>query len=141
MCAMNFDDCFLLQSDIGCIQGWCSVNFMKLNNSNTVVILSLAIQMFFNYTYKLMDFPVIHMCTIKDLGVQIDWKLHFHAHGDCIFSQYVRMLGLIHTITSSFSTSLDLLIFYITLVGHKLQYTSTVWNSVLSVDTRNLEHI
>jgi len=33
----------LLQSDIGHTQGWCSVNFMKLNNSNTVVILSLGI--------------------------------------------------------------------------------------------------
>jgi len=63
---------FLLQSDIGHIQGWCSVNFMKVNNSNTVFILSLGIQMFFNYTYKLMDSPVIRVCTIKDLGVQID---------------------------------------------------------------------
>jgi hypothetical protein len=70
ICAMNsFDDCFLLQSDIGHTQGWCSVNFMKLNNSNAVVILSLGIQMFFNYICKLMDSPVIHMCTIKDLGV------------------------------------------------------------------------
>jgi len=68
----SFDDCFLLQSVIGHIQGWCSVNFMKLNNSNTLVILSLGIQMFFNYTYKLMDSPVIHICTIKDLGVQVD---------------------------------------------------------------------
>jgi hypothetical protein len=68
----SFDDCFLLQSDIGHIQGWCSVNFLKLNSSNTMGILSLAIQMIFNYTSKLMDSPVIHMCTIKELGVQID---------------------------------------------------------------------
>lgn len=25
--------------------------------------------------------------TIKDLGVQLDLKLHFYAHVDCIFSQ------------------------------------------------------
>jgi hypothetical protein len=97
--------------------------------------------MIFNYTSKLMDSPVIHMCTIKELGVQIDWKLHFHAHGDCIFSQYVRMLGLIWTITSSFSTLVNLLISYVTLIGPKLEYTSTAWNSILSIDTRNLEHI
>jgi len=54
------------------IQGWCSVTFMKLTNSNTVVILSLGIHMFFKYIYKKMDPPVIHMCTIKDLGVRGD---------------------------------------------------------------------
>jgi hypothetical protein len=110
------------------------------------------------------------MCAlIKDPGVHINWKLHFHAHEDCIFSQYVRMLDLIQTITSSLSTLVSLLTFYvtlvsssflpvcknvglnsdynlflfysITLVGPKLEYTSTVWNSVLSVDTKNLEHI
>jgi hypothetical protein len=47
ICAVNsVDDCFLLQSDIGHTQGWCSVNFMKLNNSNSGVILSLGIQKF-----------------------------------------------------------------------------------------------
>ena len=56
------------------------------------------------------------MGTIKDGGVQLVWKLHFHAHLDYIFSQYVRMLGLIQTITSSISTLVNLLIFYITLV-------------------------
>jgi len=137
----SFDDCFLQQSDIGHTQGWCSVNFVKLNNSNTKVILSLGVQMFFNCTYKLMGSSVIHVCTIKDLGVHVNWKLHFHTHEDCIFSQYVRMLGLIQTITSSFSTLLSLLIFSVTLVRPKLEYTSTVWNSVLSVDTKSLEHI
>lgn len=64
----SFDDCFLLQSDTGHIQGGCSINFVKLNNSNTVVIFSLGIQMFFNYTYEKMGPPVVHMCTVKDLG-------------------------------------------------------------------------
>lgn len=90
---------------------------MKLNNSNTVVILALGVQMFINCTSKLKDSTVIHVCTIKDLGVHVNWKLHFHAHEDCIFSQYVQMLVLIQTINSSLSTLVDLLIFYVTLVG------------------------
>ena len=113
---------------------------MKINNSNTVVILSLGMHLFFDYTYKLMDSPVICMCTIN-LGVQIDWKLYFHAHGGCIFSQYVRTLGLIHTRTTSFSTLINLLIFYVTLVWPKFEYITTVWNSVFPIDTKNLEHI
>jgi hypothetical protein len=32
---------------------------------------------------------------IKDLEVQIDSKLHFHNHVDYIFSQTIRLLGLI----------------------------------------------
>jgi len=34
------------------------------------------------------------MDTIKDPGVQLDSKLHFHVHADYIISQSVRMLGL-----------------------------------------------
>jgi hypothetical protein len=119
---------FLLRFDIGHLQG--SVNFVNLNNSNTGVILSLGIQTFFSCTYKLLVSQIIRMCTIKTLGVHLNWELHFHAFGDYIFPQCVRMLGWIRTITSTFSTFVDLLIFCVTLVRSKLEYKSAVWNSI-----------
>jgi hypothetical protein len=78
---------------------------------------------------------------IKNLGVELDSKLHFHAHVDYIFSQSLRTTGLIRTLTYSFSTLDCLLLLYSTFVRPKLQYASEVWNSVTSTDTRKLERI
>jgi hypothetical protein len=56
-----------------------------------------------------------------------------------IFSQSVRMLGLIRAITCSFSTLDSLLILYLTPVRPKLECASSVWNSMTSTDARKLE--
>jgi hypothetical protein len=47
------------------------------------------------------------------------------------------MLGLIQTITYSFSTFDSLLILYLTTVRPTLKYASIVWNSVTSTDTKS----
>jgi hypothetical protein len=79
----------------------------------------------------------------KDLGVFIDCKLRFHNHVDYIFSQCIKMLGLVRTLTFSFS-SLDCLyiyMLYFTLVRSKLEYASVVWNSITTTDVNKLERI
>jgi len=55
------------------------------------------------YAYKMYGFSINRKHTIKDLGVQLDSKLHFHAHVDCIFSKSVGV-GLIRTVTDSLFT-------------------------------------
>jgi hypothetical protein len=67
--------------------------------------------------------------------------LHFNAHVDYIFSQSVRTLGLIRTVTYSFSTLDSLLILYLTLVRPKLEYAPAVWNSVTATDAKKLERM
>jgi hypothetical protein len=75
------------------------------------------------------------------LGVFIDSKLYFHSHVDYIFSQYIKLLGLIRNNTFSFSTLDSLLILYFSLVRPKLEYASVVWNSITSTDAKKLERI
>jgi hypothetical protein len=50
------------------------------------------------YVYKIQESSVTHVYTIKDLGTQLNSKLHFHAHVEHIFSQSLRTLGLIRTL-------------------------------------------
>jgi hypothetical protein len=83
------------------------------------------------------------MCTssIKDLGVFFDSKLHFHNHVDYVFSECIKILGLIRFITYSFSSLECLYVLYFTLVRPRLEYASVTWNSITSTDANNLERI
>jgi hypothetical protein len=135
------DDCILLQSDINRIQDWVSANCMKLNIGKTRVIAFTRKTNVLYYNYKICDSSVTRTDTIKDLGILLDSKLHFHAHVDYIFSQSVRTLGSIRTVTCSFSTLDSLLILYLTPVRPKLEYASKVWNSVPATDAKKLERI
>ena len=91
------------------------------------------------YVYKVQDSCIIRKDAIKDIGVLLDYKLHLHAHVDYIFSQSLRTLGLIRTLTYCFSTVDCLLLLYSTVVRPKLEYASVVWNSVTSTDAKKLE--
>jgi hypothetical protein len=134
-------DSFLLQSDINCVRGWCVSNFMKLNVNKTRVICFSRKTNLRLFDYKLCESLITRTECIKDLGVQIDSKLHLHHHVDYIFSQGIRLLGLIRTVTSSFSSLQSLLMLYYTLVRPKLEYASVAWNSITSTDASKLEHI
>jgi hypothetical protein len=91
--------------------------------------------------YKLGDSYITRTDCIKDLGGFIDSKLYFHSHVDYIFSQFIKLLGLIHNITFSFSTLDSSLILYFLLVRPKLEYASVVWNSITSTDAKKLKRI
>jgi hypothetical protein len=79
--------------------------------------------------------------TIKDFGVQVHSKLHFHAHVGYIFSQTVRTLGTIRTVTYSFPTLDGQLVLYLALVRPRLESASTVRNSVTTTDAKPLGRI
>jgi hypothetical protein len=59
---------------------------MKLNVSKTRVITFSRKTNGLYYVYKIQDSSLTHNDAIKDLGVQLDSKLHFSAHVDYIFS-------------------------------------------------------
>jgi hypothetical protein len=122
-------DCYLLQSDINSVQGWCTANCMKLNIGKTKVISFSRKTNALIYDYKLCQSPITRAHSIKDLGVYIDNKLHFHDHVNYIFSQSTRLLKLIRNITFNFSSIESILKLYIALVRSNLEYASVVWNS------------
>jgi hypothetical protein len=78
---------------------------------------------------------------IKDLGLHIDSKLHFHEHVDFLFSHTIKLLGLIRTIKLSFSSLDSLQMPYTATVRSKLEYASVVWNSMTNTDSNKLERM
>jgi hypothetical protein len=94
-----------------------------------------------NYQYRLGNSFILPTDCIKDLGVHIDCKLHFHHDVDFLFSHTMKLLGLIRTLTFSFSTTDSLLILFFALVRSKLEYASVSWNSVTTTDSNKLEGV
>jgi hypothetical protein len=134
----SLDDFTQLQLDIDSIQRWCTANFMNLNISKTRATTFSRKNNTLLLKYKLGDFYITRTDCIKDLGIFIDSKFYFHSHVGYIFSQSIKLLGLIRNITFSFSTLGSLLIFYFSLVRPKLKYESVVWNSITSTDAKNV---
>jgi hypothetical protein len=96
---------------------------------------------FLSYKYQLYHNTITRTSSIKDLGVFFDSKLHFHSHVDNLFSECIKLLGLIRSITYRFSSLECLYVLYFTLVRSRLEYASVVWNSVTSTDANKLERI
>jgi hypothetical protein len=84
------NDCFLLQSDIERVHEWCSANLIKPNLSKIRVISFSRKTTVLNYQYRLGNSPILRTDCIKDLGVHIDSKLHFHQHVDFLCSHTMK---------------------------------------------------
>jgi hypothetical protein len=93
------------------------------------------------YDYKLCQSSITRTNFIKDLGVFIDAKVHFHDHVNYIFSHCVKLLGLVRNTAFNFSSIECVLRLYIALVTSKLEYASVAWNSITSTDANKLERI
>jgi hypothetical protein len=138
---ISFDDGFLLQSDIEHVCVRCTANCVKINSTKTRVAVFARKTNILFYTYELLDSSITRTGIIKNIGIKLDSKLHFHSHRDYIFSQSVRMLDFTRTMLYSFSTLDSLLIFYLNVVTSKLEHASKVWNSIRFTDAKNLKSI
>jgi hypothetical protein len=113
---------------------------MKQNIRNTRVISHSRKTNLMNYEYLLCQAAIIRTSTIKDLGVFCDSKLHFHNHVDFMFSDCIRLLGLIHSIALIFSSLDCLYVLYFTLVVSKLEYAYAVWNCIMPTGVNSFEN-
>jgi hypothetical protein len=99
---------------------------MRLNIAKTRVVSYTRKTNFLSYNYQLCRATIIRASSIKDLCVFFDSKLHFHNHVDYVFSECIKLLGLIRSITYSFSSLECLYVLYFTIVRSKLEYASVV---------------
>jgi hypothetical protein len=99
----------------------------------------LILRIYFKYFVK--DIFILCAEYIKDLGVIVDSKLHFHCHVDIVYSQAIRTLGLICFIICNFSSLDSLAVLYIALIRSKLEYASALWNKLTLTDSNKIENI
>jgi hypothetical protein len=123
------------------VSDWCAANSMRLNINKTRVMSYSRKTNVLSYEYQLCHTAIARTSSIKDLGVFIDSKLYFHNHVDSIFSECIKLLGLIRSITFRFASLDCLYALYFTLVRSKLEHSSVVWNSITSTDAKKLERI
>jgi hypothetical protein len=114
---------------------------MIINISKTRVMSHSRKTNVLSYEYQLCHTAVTRTSSIKDVGVFFDCKLYFHSHVDFMFSECIKLLGLIRSITFRFSFLDCLYVLHFTLVRSKSEYVSVVWNSVTSIDANKLERI
>ena len=93
------------------------------------------------FEYKLYESSRTRTECIRHLGVLIDTKLHFHNRQITFSLRLFRLLGLILTVTLSFSSQHGALTLYRTPFGPQLQYASIPWNFVTSSDACKLERV
>jgi hypothetical protein len=87
------------------------------------------------------DLLIVRTDCVKNLGVMLGSKLHFHRHIQYKHSKALKLLGLIHFITYNFSSLDSLKVLCITLILTKLEYASVVWNILSLADSSKLENI
>jgi hypothetical protein len=102
--------------------------YFKLKVNKTRFILFCKKAHWDGYVNKLCLSSIALTDCIWNLGVLTDTKLHFHQQLDNIFFQAIRLLGIIRTVTFSFS----FLMLYCTLVRPEEKCASVAWNSITS---------
>jgi hypothetical protein len=114
---------------------------MQLNIQKTKIISFTHKTNSVHFKHFVKDVLILRAECIKDLGVMLDSKLYFHCHVDFVYSQALRILGLVRFITYNFSSLDSLVVLYIALIRSKPEYASIVWNKLTSTDSNKIENI
>jgi hypothetical protein len=111
-------------------------------NTTTIIKFIIDKNQFAWLEYKLRESFTVRIETVRVMAVIIDSKLYFHRHVDHVFSQAVRLLGLIRTVFfPPFSSLESSVMLYFTSVIPMSAYLTVAWNDIPSTDASKLQRI
>jgi hypothetical protein len=119
----------------------CTAKYMKFCVHKTQVIAFSKKTSNLSCCYQVFQPTITRTDTIKDMGMFLASKLCLHNHISFIFSHCIKLLGLVRSVTSNFSSLECIFILYFTLVRSKVEYAFVSWNSLTSRDAKKLERI
>ena len=141
MSIKTLDDCSSLQQVLNKINTWCLANRININFTKSVYMQSTRKRSLIEYIYTLNNLPLKKVATVKDLGIFIDEKLHFHEHIDYLIKYCKKIWFQILYITKYSSEYKQLITLYITLIRSRLEYAAIVWNNLTNSDCIRIEYI
>lgn len=86
----SIDDCISLQANIYWVYEWCYVNPMGHNVEKTKITSFTHNMNSISFNCYVRDISILYTDCIKDFGIMLHSKLHFHSHVD-----YAHFLELI----------------------------------------------
>lgn len=137
----SLSDCQILQRDIDNILLWCKENNLDLNVSKCNVVRFTRKKLIINFEYKINDFVLSSLETVRDLGVIFDSKLMFADHINSIVSNCFRTLGFVCRNCRDFSNAKTLIILYLSLIRSRLEYCAVVWSPIYNIYILDLENV
>jgi hypothetical protein len=114
---------------------------MKINTLKINIISFTRKTNGIHFNYYVQNVLIVRTDCVKDLGVMLDSKLHFHRHIDYLYSRALNLLGPIRFITYNFSSLDCIKVLYTPLVRSNLAYASVAWNNLTLADSNKLENI
>jgi hypothetical protein len=114
---------------------------MKINTLKTDIISFTRKTRSVHFNYYVDNLLIVRTDYVKDLGVMMDSKLHFHRRIDNLYSRALKLLGLIRFIPYNFSSLDCLKVLYTALVLSNLEHASVAWNNLTLADSNKLENM
>ena len=139
-------DSRLLQEDLCRLQEWCATWVLKLNPSKCKAFTATLRRLPVQTMYKIGDFSIKSVNSIRDLGIVLDTKLTFSDHVNYIATKANRALGLL---IRSFQTgskrakfdTKSLLAAYYANVRSVLEFGTVIWAGAATSHTVRVDRI
>jgi len=130
-----------LQSDIDSIIDWCNDNKLFFNNQKCAIVTISRKNSPIIVNYTMGNHIIERKDEIRDLGVQIDRKLHFGHHIELKTIQARRMIGCIKHFSNGNFTKETQKILYLAHVRPILEFASVIWSPYQEIYINDIESI
>lgn len=124
----NVSDCLDFQSDLDRFTMYCSKNRLYLSLTKCHSITFTKRKNITQFDYHLSNTPLSKATSLRDLGVQLDSKLHLDVHVENIINKAYQMFGFVMRSCKEFHRPATYLHLYKSLIRPQLEYAVPIWN-------------
>ncbi|KAL0818556.1 hypothetical protein ABMA28_008995 [Loxostege sticticalis] len=137
----TIEDCVSFQNDLDKLSAYCVTNKLQLSIPKCHYVSFTKNKNVLHFDYKLCDTALVRVHDLRDLGIQLDSKLHLNIHVENIIKKAYRMYGFVMRSTLDFKRPSTYLYLYKTLIRSQLEYAVPIWNPYYKKYIEEIEKI